>query len=282
MPKQIATYHLAPNFSTGPVPLGPVDLGSILSSLDDIDVLNERSYTAIPQAETYCHHKTGFTAKRSEMRKGEYGIWAQFVGQMGIGGELRWSHESTDEDAYTFKRLDTIYFTPTPAYLKASMNASDVADWVDGANFAPVYMVTGLKIARGPSVNMKKGKTREFSGQLGLQNPAGVPLNVGPKLILSDGRQSEEGWEESDDFIFGIRVKKLMYKRAWLSSKRGDLKSLDHYKGATLLDDDDSESEEEEDVVEIDMEGEWDGREEVQEVDDGTETVWITPKRNKT
>jgi hypothetical protein len=242
-------------------------------------VLNERCRTAIPQAEIYCHHKTGFTAKRSDIRKGAYGIWAEFVGQTGIGGELCWSHESTGEDIYAFKQLDTMYFTPTVAYLKASMNAPDVADWIDGANFAPVYIVTGLKIARSPSVNMKKGNDWEFSGHLGLQDPAGVPLRVGPKINPSGSRKSEEGWEESDDFIYGVRVKKLVYKKRWLSfGKREDLKSMDYIRGATLVGDDDSESDEEEDILEIDFEGELERREEVREVEDGTETFWILPQ----
>lgn len=90
---------------------------------------------------------------------------------MSVGGELSLAHEKT-EDVYKFKREDTIYLTPTLEYMKASMKEEDVAEWVEGTDFEPVYMATGPKIAHGPSVKMNKSKRWEFVGLLGLQQPS--------------------------------------------------------------------------------------------------------------
>ena len=101
---QIPTYHLAPNFSIGPARNGLIELGSIIKNLQNVEVIDDECCLDIPQAKIYCYHKKGFTTTRSKMRKGEYGVWASFVGVEGIGGELTRGHVKTEEDVYKFKR----------------------------------------------------------------------------------------------------------------------------------------------------------------------------------
>ncbi|KAL8294202.1 hypothetical protein RB597_008038 [Gaeumannomyces tritici] len=276
------TYHFPPNFSIGPAPSGPIDIGTILNNLRDVEVLNEDCRVAIPQAQLYCHHKRGFTATRSRMRKGEFGLWAKLVGVDGIGGELSWASERTDEDVYKFRRLDTITFSPSAAYLRSSMREPDVAEFVEGTGFEPVYMVTGLKIAIGPSVSTKKATS--FAGILegGVQQPGGAPIEIGPRANRVGEDTNSEGWEGSDDFIIGLRVKKLVYKRAWLSRKRrdeGELLATPYIKGAQLVgaDDDYDEKEEGDEVLEIGLDEEMNGMTEAVETDDGGTTSWIVP-----
>ena len=282
---QIPTYHLAPNFSIGPAPNGPIELGSIIKNLQNVEVLNDECRLDIPQAKIYCHHKRGFTATQSKMRKGEYGVWAQFLGVGGVGGELSWAHNKSEEDVYKFKREDTIYFMPNLEYMKASMKEKDVAEWVEGTDFEPVYMVTGLKIAHGPSVNMKKSNKWEFVGKLGLQQPGGLPVEVRPKINPSAEHKMDETWEQSDDFIVGIRVKKLVYKKAWFSrNKYGGLESSEYNKGARLVDASElgKKDEDEDEVLEVPFDEELEGKDEVPEIDDGVETSWIVPRLNAT
>ena len=152
----IPTYHVLPNFSVGPVPIGPIELGSILNNLRDVEVLNADCRVSIPQAELYCHHKRGFTATRSRMRKGEFGVWARLVGIGGVSVELSLLGERIDDDEYLFHRLDTLTFTPSTTYLRTSMQEPDVAEFIEAMDWAPVYVVTGLKVAIGPSVRMSK------------------------------------------------------------------------------------------------------------------------------
>ncbi len=101
----IHTYHLPPNFSIGPAPSGPIDLGTILNNLRDVEVLNEDCRVTIPQGQLYCHHKRGFTATRSRMRKGEFGVWAGGGAASTLGLktwlgirqiEFGWSRQSTE------------------------------------------------------------------------------------------------------------------------------------------------------------------------------------------
>ena len=162
------------------------------------------------------------------------------------------------------------------------MKQRDVAEWVEGADFAPVYIITGLKIARCPSVSLKRSKQRDFVGQLGAQQPGGLPLEFGPKVKVSTTEpEVEEAWEGSDDFVVGLRVNKLVYKRAWLSrNKRGELETLEYVKGATLVDASDLakvDDEDDDDILLIAFDEELEEAKQIPEIDDDVETLWIVP-----
>jgi hypothetical protein len=97
--------------------------------------------------------------------------------------------------------------------MEESMNQKDVKDYVIGTGYDPVYMVTGLKTARGPSVKMTKSKKGTVTAELGLQQPGGLPLELGPKFNTLKEIRTFMGFEDSTDFIIGIRARKLVYKR---------------------------------------------------------------------
>ncbi|KAF8859774.1 hypothetical protein BDZ45DRAFT_673106 [Acephala macrosclerotiorum] len=236
------TYHLSPNFSLGPPDRGgELDLGMIIDDLKSLGSerpLNIDCHLSIDVRELYCDHKKGFTSSRAQMERGEYGIWAKFAAQAGIGGELSWATERTANDTYQFKALDTIYFNPTRDYLHRSINLPDVNDYVVGSGYKPVYMITGLKIARGPAVQLKIGRSRKLKMDLGLKEPGGLTgLSVGPTFHNAEENQDELLIEESEDFIIGFRVKRLYYKR-WCFWKPANLVGDVYNKGATMLDSD--------------------------------------------
>lgn len=236
----IPKYHIAPNFSIPPVEMGgTLELGSIIASVASADdPLNEDCHVRIPPAKLFCGHQRGFTTTKSRMTSGEYGVWAKLVGVDGVGGELSWAPERSAEDVYSIRNVDTIYFNPSLEYMEESMNQDDVKDHVVGSGYDPVYMVTGLKTARGPSVRMSKSKKLKGTVELGLHEPGGLPIELGPKFNISKEKRQEMGFEDSTDFIIGIRVKKLMYKKHWLTRAKGALLAKEHYKGATMVDDD--------------------------------------------
>lgn len=100
-------------------------------------------------------------------------------------------------------------------------------------------VVTGLKIATGSSVKIasvkKKGAVAEIGADL---TSIGVPFEIGPKFNLERETRDEIGFDESTDFIAGIRVRKLAYKKHWLLRTRGTLTAMEFTKGATMVDDD--------------------------------------------
>ncbi|KAL2673799.1 hypothetical protein Neosp_012243 [[Neocosmospora] mangrovei] len=279
----VQTYHLPPNFSIGPAPRGPIQLGSILANLKDVEVLNSDCRVPIDEAKVFSHTQHGFQATASRMRRGELGTWAKAVGFEGLGGELSGSREINMEWQYSFHRLDTFYFSPSPAYRRASMKKLDVAEYVEAKGWAPVYLVTGLKIAVQPSVKMRTSRGFAALGEVGVSEVTGLPVNVGPRVDLQGQDQSSEGWSTSDDFIFGIRVEKLVYERQWLSRQRrdeGPLQSKLFTKGAQLVgEDSDSDEEDEDEIVELELGEDLHGMEIVSQMESGEETLWALPAR---
>ena len=237
--KPIPKYHIVPNFSIPPVEAGgTLELGSIIASVASADeLLNEDCHVRIQQVKLFCSHQRGFTATKSRMTSGEYGVWAKFVGVGGVGGELSWASERSAEDVYNFRSIDTIYFNPSHEYMEESMNQDDVKDHVAGSGHEPVYMVTGMKTARGPSVRMSKSRMLKGTVELGLQQPGGLPIELGPKFSTSKEVRQEMGFEDSTDFIIGIRIKMLMFKKHWLTRAPGALIAKEHNKGAVMVDD---------------------------------------------
>ncbi|KAL5090447.1 hypothetical protein Trisim1_004347 [Trichoderma cf. simile WF8] len=238
--RPVPKYHIAANFSIPPVEAGGIlQLGSIIANVASADEpLNDDCHVQIPQDKLFCSHQKGFTAIKSHMMRGDYGVWAKFVGIVGVRGELSRATEQSTEDTYKFQRIDTIYFNPSQAYMENSMNQKDIKDYLVGSGEDHVYIVTGLKIARGPSVRMAKVRRLQTTGKLGLQEPGSLSFELGPKLGISKEMREEAGFEDSTDFIIGIRVKKLMYKKHWLTRAPRGLAAREYNKGATMVDDD--------------------------------------------
>ncbi|KAI1740734.1 hypothetical protein F4680DRAFT_85102 [Xylaria scruposa] len=251
----VPKYHRAPNFSINPPEAGGLlELGSIIADVKNADEppINEHCRVLIPQGQLFCSHQNGFTATQAQLRSGGYGIVAKLMGLEGIGGELLRSYEKNAEDVYGVRRIDTIYFIPTPEYIRESMAKADVKDYVEGSGYEPVYMVTGLKTARGPSVTITKAKKADATVEVGVDlTSTGLPLKVGPKFGMGKETRYEMGFDESTDFIAGIRVRKLAYKKHWLFRIPGALIIKEYNNGATMVDDDLMRKGQEDDILDL-------------------------------
>ncbi|EFY96381.1 hypothetical protein X797_011081 [Metarhizium robertsii] len=236
MSGQFPTYHLAPNFSIGPPPRGLLDLGSIIDDLKNPDVINRTCQVNVDENDKYRDEKRGFVSSRSRMRQGDYGVWAKAVGIQGLGGEVSRTTGDSREETYRFKSIETIYFVADRAYITKAMNMEEVEEFVKGSGYSPVYIVTGLKIARGPAVSVSKNRKRGFKAEAVVNQPAGVPGDIGAKSNSLAEDVAVMEFEESDDFVIGIRVKKVRYRmKGTVHKQPGDIVIEKYDKGAQLL-----------------------------------------------
>lgn len=138
----VPKYYRAPNFSINPPEAGGLlDLGSIIADVASADEppINEGCRVPIAQDRLFCSHQEGFTATRARLRSGECGVVAKLMGLAGVGGEVARTHGRSEEDVYSVRRVDTIYFTPSPEYVRESMAKEDVKEYVEGSGYEPVY-----------------------------------------------------------------------------------------------------------------------------------------------
>ncbi|KAM0425637.1 hypothetical protein ACHAPT_009169 [Fusarium lateritium] len=275
----VRTYILAPDWTTAPPPDGPIKLGHILDDLTELVPLNRRSVVEIPDEDKNPDDtKSGFTTSRSELISGELGVFARVLGLVGVGAGADVYFKKDKSDVLSCKRLDTVTFDPTADYIAQSVELPEVSKFMSSGRFKdPVYMVTGLKIAREASLQSSQSKEKGVRLDGGL-SPPGAPAQIGGKAGLSTASAQGESWEGSTDFIVAFRVKKIWYHRG----DPEELRNKTHHDKAVMQDgsakaenamvlmsDDDVTLE---DVFSEDLTTET-------EVDGGQEeVVWILPK----
>lgn len=83
---------------------------------------------------------------------------------------------------------------------------------------APVYMLTGLKVGRGASLQSSWTNQKGVKIDGGL-NPLGSPVQFGAKAAFATKATGDESWEGSSDFIVAFRVKRIWYYHGDLKNK---------------------------------------------------------------
>lgn len=214
------TYLLTPNFTFKPH-TGPISLGSIIAdpfrphrvlSAIDSQTLAQR----YPRVET-CTESPRFV-KREAGRDIGISVWAHVLHS--IGGSLSGQHARHVSSEYNIDSLETEYFLEDPdqAEIEQRVAAPRVraAMMPSGLGLPqPVYMVTGIKIAKGLSVVTKTAK----KDSTGFEN--GIPTKPLPTLGAADfriaaGTTSADSWKTGDDVVFAYQLLKIELK-GWKS-----------------------------------------------------------------
>lgn len=96
----------------------------------------------------------------------------------------------------------------------------------------PIYIITGLKIARG-GAQARSGQAQRVGAGLGAEVDAtvfsGVPITTGPEIRAARRSGKGASWEGGSDFVFAFRVRKVLVGRGDAVKKEGD-----YTKGAML------------------------------------------------
>lgn len=197
--------------------------------------LNQGESQRIAISEKYSDHKGGFTATRKKLKSGELGLWAKFMGLEGVGGEASVSAERSDSDKYEFDGVETESFYPNSKYISDCLKLSDVEDYLKGSRYKkPVYLVTGIKVGQGITVRMNEKTNVKGKLEIGLNNPGGDNIKIGPKAGGKSEFQSVYIFTESSDIVVGIQCLKIYHDRAgWLFGEK-EVKSEYVASGATF------------------------------------------------
>jgi hypothetical protein len=228
------TYFLCPSFDYPPPPAGPIQLGSILSSPFLLDrALNSKdTIVPVPPGAIFTTTKSEWKSTLSNGNFGSVGLFAKFLQfVVGIGAEANVEWEKANLSEASVKRLETCYFNPTEVegYLESALKTPKVRHFIEKSRVRkPVYMVTGLKIARGGRINTREAIAQGMTLGLSLDGIAlAAPIEVGPQMEIRTKKTESTSWEGSDDFIFGYRLSKMKLRK-----KTEEVKVSEHIKGA--------------------------------------------------
>lgn len=223
----VKKYFLAPDFTTAPPPKGPIHLGSILRNLTEFDPLN-RIVQTIPKTQLYpVDKKTRFEISLLELHSANSGLRAKALELLGLGANASIERTEGSSSVLSCQQLETFVFNPTDSYINDSLNDPDVRSFMRSR--VPVYMVTGLKVARGASSTSSTSRTVALEADAGLV-PSGMPVEVGVRAGYASSIEEGEKWDTSTDFIVAFKVRKI-----WLDRK-DEVKHQEHTKKAVMQD----------------------------------------------
>jgi hypothetical protein len=128
-----------------------------------------------------------FKLSRSELYSGRIGIWATFLQVVGVAGDLSYEQKRDSSEAYHCASLETDHFVPDDKHIFDSLQNKEVKAYISASWWKkPVYMITGLKTAKGFKVTTSESQHRGGNGKAGLDGTAaGGAAQVGRLPLLS-------------------------------------------------------------------------------------------------
>lgn len=219
MSDSIKTYFLAPNWDFLPPPQGYFFLGSII-----VDPKKpQRSLNAgerHPVENVQTSYKDEWSLAHGDLVSGSAGIFASFLQLIvGVGADVEFSKSRDKNVVYRCNRLETHSFEPDDAYLQRCLQDERVKDFANNAGplRKTMYMITGIKIARGPSAESHEassvGSDVSLTADGTVLGAGTVPISGGPKLKFERRKSEATSWGASSDFVFAYQLVKLRPKR---------------------------------------------------------------------
>lgn len=215
MAKRTKTYIPAPTRDSPPD--GPILLGNIIASqYVPEECLNlEIPNPVMKDIRPLEAHKIGWQDCTENQRDDSCGVYAQILQIMGVGGDVGGGRKGSNYDELFVERMDTYWFNPSEGNINRSIEDPCVRAYMAKNGYhQPVFLITGIMIARGASVLQNSMKRCFFHTQIGADLTAvGAPVTIGPKGSFSRRVKREIAYEKSSDFVLAYRLTKIKVTR---------------------------------------------------------------------
>ncbi|KAL6851297.1 hypothetical protein ACO1O0_008425 [Amphichorda felina] len=244
------TYLLAPDFTYKPT--GPIQLGALIA--DPFRPTKVLSLPPTPPQDIDTAIQRDHHLSRTNGHSFNISLWAQFLSSLGptIGtSTARDATTSYSIDVLETRRLASIPLDGDDPLLRARLAEPRVRAAMRAGLYgrAPVYLVTGVKLARGLSVRTEA--QRSVGGSVGTSLPIGLEA-VGVTAGAEVGTERRAGMEssfrgaEGEDVVFAYQVH-VVKRRGW----SGESVTVDglHPREGLLHDEEEQEQKEDESAV---------------------------------
>lgn len=249
----VKTYLLAPNFTFKPG--GPIALGNILANpLRPHRVLSALDPNASFKPEVEIVLDYDYKTTRGKGHGAKLSLWAQFL--QTVSAKISAEKDVDALSKYTIDCLETRYFKVGPSVdeVAARLNVPRVQAALRSSIFnllgtsRPLYIITGLKIAKGFSMSIERRMRHADSMEAAM--PITENISVGGNVEVQS--RSTEGVEfrSGGDIVFAYEVMKITVKG---KGEGMSAEITDYYPKAAFLGrekDDEEESIEEQFVIE--------------------------------
>ncbi|EJP63534.1 uncharacterized protein BBA_07460 [Beauveria bassiana ARSEF 2860] len=207
----IATYILAPNFSYHPNT--SICIGDIVQYPDD----PTKPLSSVPDAEisgkteSHFDYDNELSSQNSFSLRGS--IWANFLEKATAKIDGGKSDELLTK--YTVRRLETVYFKKQPTDTEAAKrieSSNDVSAAINSGLLGkkPVFMITGLKIARGFTVSRLIESQSDAAGKPGA--PIADDVEVGMDVSYHHKKGLDQKHRSGQDIVFAYQLHMITHK----------------------------------------------------------------------
>lgn len=259
------SYFLAPSFDYPAN--GPIALGNIISDpyfpAESLLVGASRVLDGASQEPNlYASIIEGWQDIRAAHNNGRLGVWARFLEIVDTSTAGHWER-NTYED-YKCDEMETQYFLPELAYLQtrvADPRVKQVMEMRRGGlgTRRAVYIITGVKIAKGLAIASGAGQERGFDAAASVDvtplSGGAVPLGVGARAKRTAGTQQKTTAKIVGDCTFAYQLCKLRF--TGIGNKKA-LRSDAHRKGA-FCNVDNHEDQGDRDPLQLELSKNWGG-----------------------
>ncbi|CAM1505023.1 Fc.00g106600.m01.CDS01 [Cosmosporella sp. VM-42] len=215
--------HYPPPQEDGDRQSGPLCLGHFIQDLRHLDQVINSSPEPFPlDMPIYRTPPVEFAWERNKER----GFEVNAQGQVQIAAapvtakaSFGTSLKKTVQEYWQIQQLETMILQPSRTYISRSLASVPVAEFLKqkrGLNWS-VFVITGLKIARGNSSSKKvHGNERSFDGGPGVGIAGVAEASLEGKVSSATSVSVETQY--SNDFIWAVRLSKItkgLFDKTW-------------------------------------------------------------------
>ncbi|RSL41638.1 hypothetical protein CEP54_015752 [Fusarium duplospermum] len=226
------TYIPSPNWDI-PADSDMVVLGRLIKDPENPQgKIPKSSVVPIPPPAPYDGIKTDWQTTLEQVRSGRIGLWAKCM--QFIEGGLSFSQLKSSLENHSFTILETKYFLPDDDYFAKVLEDAGVQAYLEVHNWRkPVYLITGVKIARGASVSTENSTERSAQGELKVDaTSVGAPVDAGPEASWDSQKKKSISYGGSTDYIFAYQLTRMTLKKGGKEPKnQGYVKGAVYEKG---------------------------------------------------
>ncbi|KAL7908290.1 hypothetical protein GGI35DRAFT_57445 [Trichoderma velutinum] len=138
--------------------------------------------------------------------------WSKLNGTPDTAKGLAETNQGTTRK-WILQKLESETFLPELEYVKEILNKGDVPAATKWWKLQlRIFLVTGVRIARGASVSVTDLHKTSVSIKAGVDGSSqGVPVQVGLGAALGQETEQTENAEESSDFVFAYRLHEITW-----------------------------------------------------------------------
>ncbi|KAI1123343.1 hypothetical protein F5Y10DRAFT_252054 [Nemania abortiva] len=207
------TYIVSPNFALSPnsLKLGDLLVDPLGPTLDPVNRKCRQPIGKDDLKDISVWEK--FSCTRSELLSGRFSLWMSFLAPLGapFGIDIGLFFERNSKDIIIAPELQTHEFFVTDEYIEKVLEKEGVRNYLERRKYRiPVYVVCGLKIAKGGS-SVNPDVTTTIDGRVGVTGPEDL---VAAEPLLQYIRNRSEGvaFDSKTDFILGFRVERITFE----------------------------------------------------------------------